>query len=30
VGILAPQFVAERAHIDEVVDKLRRTLDEFV
>ncbi|RIA55002.1 aminotransferase class III-fold pyridoxal phosphate-dependent enzyme [Dichotomicrobium thermohalophilum] len=29
VGIVAPQFIAERAHIDEVVDKLRRTLDEF-
>ncbi len=27
VGILAPAFVAERAHIDEIVDKFRRTLD---
>jgi len=30
VAIVAPQFIAERAHIDEVVDKLRRTFDEFV
>ncbi len=30
VGIVAPAFVAERAHIDEVVDKLRFTLDTFV
>jgi len=30
VAIVAPQFITERAHIDEVVDKLRRTFDEFV
>ncbi len=26
-GIVAPMFIAERAHIDEIVDKFRRTLD---
>ena len=25
-GILAPQFVVEEKHIDEMVDKLRKTL----
>ncbi len=28
-GLIAPPFVAERAHIDEIVEKFRRTLDEF-
>ena len=28
-GIVAPAFIAERAHVDEIVDKLRRTLDQF-
>jgi len=28
VAIVAPQFIAERPHIDEIVDKLRRTFDE--
>lgn len=27
VGIVAPMFVSERAHIDEAVDKYRQTLD---
>jgi beta-alanine--pyruvate transaminase len=27
-GILAPSFVAERSHIDEMVDVIRRTLQE--
>ncbi|MEM0945337.1 MAG: aminotransferase class III-fold pyridoxal phosphate-dependent enzyme, partial [Pseudomonadota bacterium] len=29
VAIVAPAFIAERAHIDEIVDKLRITLDQF-
>ncbi len=29
VGIVAPAFVAERAHVDEITDKLRLTLDQF-
>jgi len=29
VGIVAPAFVAERAHVDEIVDKLRLTFDQF-
>jgi len=29
VAIVAPAFIAERAHIDEIVDKLRKTLDEL-
>jgi beta-alanine--pyruvate transaminase len=29
VGIVAPPFVATRAHVDEIVDKLRKTLDQF-
>ncbi|MGF1445138.1 MAG: aspartate aminotransferase family protein [Pikeienuella sp.] len=28
VGILAPAFVSERGHIDEIVGKLRKTLDD--
>jgi len=28
VAIVAPAFIAERSHIDEIVDKLRKTLDE--
>ena len=28
VGIVAPQFICERAHIDEIVDKFRKTLDQ--
>ncbi|HUF87778.1 MAG TPA: aminotransferase class III-fold pyridoxal phosphate-dependent enzyme [Thermohalobaculum sp.] len=28
-GIVAPPFVAEHTHIDEIVDKLRHTLDQF-
>ena len=27
-AIVAPAFVAERKHIDEIVDKFRKTLDE--
>jgi len=27
-GIVAPPFVAERGHIDEIVEKLRKTLDQ--
>jgi beta-alanine--pyruvate transaminase len=30
VGIIAPQFVAERIHVDEIIDKVRKTLDQFV
>jgi beta-alanine--pyruvate transaminase len=29
-AIIAPAFVAERRHIDEIVDKFRNTLDELV
>ena len=29
VGIVAPAFVAENAHVDEIVDKFRKTLDQF-
>ena len=29
-AILAPQFVAERSHVDEIMDKFRKTLDEQV
>ena len=29
-AILAPAFVAERSHIDEIVEKFRKTLDQFV
>ncbi|MFP4539205.1 MAG: aminotransferase class III-fold pyridoxal phosphate-dependent enzyme [Dichotomicrobium sp.] len=28
VAIVAPAFIAERAHIDEIVDRLRKTLDQ--
>ena len=28
-AILAPQFIAERVHLDEIVDKLRLTLDQM-
>jgi beta-alanine--pyruvate transaminase len=28
-GIVAPPFVATRAHVDEIVDKFRKTLDQF-
>ncbi|MGC6412766.1 MAG: aspartate aminotransferase family protein [Candidatus Puniceispirillaceae bacterium] len=30
VAIVAPAFVAERHHIDEIVDKMRKTLDQHV
>ncbi|MEM9140953.1 MAG: aminotransferase class III-fold pyridoxal phosphate-dependent enzyme, partial [Pseudomonadota bacterium] len=30
VAIVAPPFIAEKAHVDEIVDKLRTTLDQFV
>ena len=29
-AIVAPAFVAERSHIDEIVDKFRKTLDQYV
>ena len=29
-AIVAPAFVAENAHINEIVDKIRKTLDQFV
>ena len=29
-GIIAPAFVAERKHIDEIVDKFRKTLDQMM
>ena len=29
VAIVAPAFIAENAHIDEIVDKIRMTLDQF-
>ena len=28
-GIVAPPFIAERAHVDEIVDKLRKTMDQM-
>ena len=28
-GILAPAFIAEKSHIDEIVDKFKKTLDEI-
>ena len=28
-GIVAPAFIAEHSHVDEIVDKIRRTLDQF-
>ena len=30
VGIVAPAFVAEKKHIDEIVDKFRKTLDQHL
>ena len=30
VGIVAPMFIAERTHIDEIVDKFRKTLDQQI
>ena len=29
-AILAPAFVAEKSHIDEIVDKFRKTLDQHL
>ena len=29
-GIVAPAFIAERSHIDEITEKFRKTLDQFV
>lgn len=29
-AILAPAFIAEKSHIDEIVDKLRKTLDQHI
>jgi beta-alanine--pyruvate transaminase len=29
VAIIAPPFIAGRAHIDEIVAKFRKTLDQF-
>jgi beta-alanine--pyruvate transaminase len=29
-AIVAPPFIAERTHVDEITDKLRMTLDQFV
>ena len=29
-AIVAPAFVAERKHVDEIVEKFRRTLDEMM
>ena len=29
VGIVAPPFVATRSNVDEIVDKFRKTLDQF-
>lgn len=28
-AILAPQFIVERGHIDEIIDKFRLTLDQM-
>ena len=28
-GIVAPAFIAERTHLDEIVDKFRKTLDQI-
>ena len=28
-AIVAPPFVAENSHVDEIIDKLRKTLDQF-
>ena len=29
-AIVAPMFIAERAHIDEIVDKIRKTMDQQI
>jgi len=29
-AIVAPAFIAERSHIDEIVDKFRKTLDQMM
>ncbi|MEM7505371.1 MAG: aminotransferase class III-fold pyridoxal phosphate-dependent enzyme [Pseudomonadota bacterium] len=29
-AIVAPPFISERKHVDEIVDKMRKTLDQFV
>lgn len=29
-AVIAPQFIAEHSHIDEIVDKLRKTLDQHL
>ncbi|MGC6536897.1 MAG: aspartate aminotransferase family protein, partial [Candidatus Puniceispirillaceae bacterium] len=29
-AILAPAFIAERSHIDEIIDKFRNTLDQHL
>ena len=28
-GIVAPMFISEKKHIDEIVDKFRKTLDKY-
>jgi beta-alanine--pyruvate transaminase len=28
-GIIAPSFIAERSHVDEIIEKFRKTLDQF-
>ena len=28
-GIAAPMFISEKKHIDEIVDKFRKTLDKY-
>ena len=28
-GIVAPMFISEKKHIDEIVDKFRNTLDKY-
>jgi len=30
VAVVAPAFIAERKHVDEIVDKLRKTLDQHL
>ena len=29
-AIIAPPFISENAHVDEIIDKVRKTLDQFV
>ncbi|MEM7124267.1 MAG: aspartate aminotransferase family protein [Pseudomonadota bacterium] len=29
-AIVTPAFIAERAHVDEIIDKIRKTLDQYV